>query len=98
MRDFVGDREACLTSGGQRLVLIGTLRASMTDFFVQSDKSWRRITHSCNGKTADQCWAREPGLRAMRDSVGQSIKVEFCEDLAISYEINGSRYELPRER
>jgi hypothetical protein len=34
----------------------------------------------------------------MRDSVGRSIKVEFCEDQAISYEIHGNRYELPRER
>ena len=70
----------------------------MTDFFVQVDNNWRRISHSCSGKNANQCWAKQPGLRAMRDSVGRSIKVEFCEDQAISYEIHGNRYELPRER
>jgi hypothetical protein len=86
-------RAACLQSGIPFTQVAGTLRMASRTYFVV-DARWRAITTDCGGKTAMQCYAANPGIRALRDSVGASVRVEFCATYPVAYTVGGVRYQI----
>ena len=88
-----GERVACLQSGKSLAVVTGTLRLASEKYFVV-DGQWKFFTTGCNGKTATHCYATNPGIQALRDSVGAVVSVEFCDSYPVAYTVAGVRYAL----
>lgn len=89
------DLAACLAAGTPRTVAQGLLRQAGADFFVQSDGSWRRITHACAGRMRSECLQHCPGNAALEQHLGQPLRVEFCGAHAVAFELAGRRYAHP---